>query len=517
MATFTWKDVDDLLASEGLYMDNDERRKLANDPDTAYSIAKKKQLYKYAQTDDERSKIHSDTESLRAGSGYSMGSNGAMFSTVQSPSSFSSVYTGDKNKFYEAARDYGDFTYDAFDDKYVGKRAELLDAIANPTPFEYNKDNDPVYQSFAKQYRREGARAVEEALAKAAANTGGRASTAAVTAAAQAGNYHAAQAADKILQLYDAAYNRWLDEFTMKQNALAAYQGETDADYDRYTSERSFAKGVYDDKYARLIDAMNNAAVLEGVDYDRHIDNITYNDEKKRQELEDAITLGTQVGDTSALKGMGYDTIFLDAKNNANASGAYLENQYLNEQLKQLKSSAVTEAEQNAISKAELRAAMGDYTDLARLLGVSVAQVEAAYAAEGDTPDENTGEELTKKAQSIRAMLVLGGADNIPSVDEISSLLAGGYTGFDDMLIQGTPGYVGDGYEYTSNMKQVEGLIMDKREFLQRGKTAYGKVYNNYDEYVIAAAEEAYAKGQLTADEFASLLIARGLGDKYGK
>lgn len=382
MATFTWKDVDDLLVSEGLYMDDDERRKLANDPDTAYSIAKKKQLYKYAATDADKSKIHSDTETLRNQSGYSMGADGATFSTVASPSSFSSGYTADVKKNYDAAANYGDFTYDAFDDKYASKRAELLDAIANPTPFSYDYSTDPVYQSYAKQYRREGERASQDALAKAAATTGGRASTAAVTAAAQAGNYYGAQLADKIPELYDKAYNRWLDEFTMKQNALVAYQGETEADYDRYTSERSFAKGVYDDKYSRLIDAMNNAAALEGVDYDRHIDNITYNDDKKRQELENAIALGTQVGDTSALGGMGYDTTFLDAQNHAAASEAYLGNQYTEEQLKQLKASAVTEAEQNAISMAELKAAMGDYTDLARLLGVPAEQIAAAYAKE---------------------------------------------------------------------------------------------------------------------------------------
>ncbi len=504
MATFTWKDVDDLLASEGLYMDEDERKKLANDPDTAYSIAKKKQLYKYATTDAERNKIHNDTEALRGGQGYSMGDSGATFSTVASPSSFSSGYTADVKKNYEAARDYEDFKYDAFDDKHASKREELLDAIANPTPFTYDKANDPVYQSFAKQYRREGARATEDALASAASNTGGRASTAAVTAAAQAGNYYAAGLSDKIPELYDKAYDRWLDEFTMKQNALAAIRGETNADYDLYTSERSFAKGLHDDKYARLIDAMNNAAALEGVDYDRHIDNITYNDEKKRQELEDAIALGTQVGDTSKLKAQGIDTSVLDAQHAASASESYLGNQYLTEQLEQLKTSAVTEAQQNAIAMAELKASMGDYTELARLLNMSVEQVKTAWTAKdsGGTTGGDTDDDITQKAQTIRAMLVLGGAEDIPSVDEIASLLASGYTGFNDILIQSVPEYAAsNGIPLTNPLLSVSdaGSYSEKHRTTQRNQeieadnAALTKAYNT-DYTAITAAGKAISR-----------------------
>ncbi len=518
MATFTWKDVDDLLASEGLYMDDDERRKLANDPDTAYSIAKKKQLYKYAQTDDERSKIHSETESLRKGQGYSMGDSGATFSTVPSPSSFSSDYTADVKKNYEAARDYEDFKYDAFDDKHASKRAELLDAIANPTPFEYNKDNDPVYQSFAKQYRREGARAVEEALARASANTGGRASSAAVTAAAQAGNHYGAQLADKIPQLYDAAYDRWLDEFTMKQNALAAYQGETDADYDRYTSERSFAKGVHDDKYSRLIDAMNNAAALESVDYDRNKDNLTYSDNQKSQELKDAITLGTQVGDTSSLKGMGYDTTLLDAINKANKSEAYLNNQYLSAQLDKLKAEAETEKQKNDISMAEYKAALGDYTMLAELLGVDVEQVEAAYTAK-DTPTDPT-DDKTQMAQTIRAMLMMSAeedfpSEDIPSLEEIKYLLASGYTGFNDMLIQSVPDYAArNGIPLTNPLLSYDGAtsqsekarITQQNEKIKADNDALTKAY--FTDYAAITA----AGQTITREEWE---LAKRAGNQY--
>lgn len=69
--------------------------------------------------------------------------------------------------------------------------------------------------------------------------------------------------------------------------------------------------------------------------------------------------------------------------------------------------------------------------------------------------------------------------------------------------------------EYTEAMTRFEKLIMTKKEFMQRGKQAYGKVYNNYDEYLIAAAKKWCDEGKLNDDEFANLLIAHELGDKY--
>lgn len=476
--TPTWKDVDELLNKEGLHMDDAERAALANDPEKAYSIARKKQLYKYATTDAERAKINSDAEYERNLSGYSMGSDGASYSKVETPSSFKSDYTADVRKNYEAARDYGDFTYDAFEDKYASQRAELLDAIANPEKFNYDYKDDPNYKSFAKQYRREGDRVMEDALAKAAANTGGVASSAAVTAAAQQGNYYAAQLADKIPALYDAAYKRYLDEFTMKQNALTAYQGETAADYDRYANERNFAKGVYDDKYARLIDAMNNAAALEGVDYERNLENLGYVDGKGQQALSDAYK-AAEMGDFSQLKALGVDTGAYEeqlataqlleseaAKRKATAEN--LENNYLSEQLKQLKANAGTAAQQNAISMAELKASMGEYADLARLLGVSVEQVKAAYEKE---PEVDPMEEYMGKAQYIRAMLMLDGSyENIPSVEDIAVLLANGFTGFDSMFEVGEAPVdysswgAGDWEEYFAYIRVNESIDAAQKE-----------------------------------------------------
>lgn len=79
---------------------------------------------------------------------------------------------------------------------------------SNLASFNYVKENDPNYQAFRKTYLREGERATGDALAKAAAATGGVPSSYAVTAAAQAGNYYASQLADKVPELQEMAYQR---------------------------------------------------------------------------------------------------------------------------------------------------------------------------------------------------------------------------------------------------------------------------------------------------------------------
>lgn len=434
MARYTYEEVEKKLKDHGLYMSDDDLKLAKQNPDAGMSIVNYKIDYNNASDDAGRAAANQGAERIRTQYGnYTAGGAGdKYYAGDPTPSSFSSGYTKDVGSAYEKVKNYGDYTYDAFEDKYAGERARLLEAIANPKEFSYDYSDDPNYKSYAKQYRREGDRAMEDALAKAAANTGGVASSAAVTAAAQQGNYYASQLADKIPALYDAAYQRYLDEYTMKQNAYNAYQGETAADYDRYVNERNFSKQLYDDKYSRLVNALNTAQALEQVDYNRNIDNLNYADAQKSRALSNAYA-AAELGDFSQLEALGIDTkAYQQQLAEARAlekESAALNNQYITAQLAHLKNKTATDARNNAISEAELKAAMGDYTDLARLLGVTEEEVKAAYAKAPEV------DPLMTQAQYIRTMLMLDGSyKNIPSVEDIAVLLANGFTGFDEIL-----------------------------------------------------------------------------------
>lgn len=85
-----------------------------------------------------------------------------------------------------------------------------LEKLANAEPWSYNLDNDPAWQSLRKQYLREADRQTRDTLGSYAGMTGGVPSTAAVTAAQQAGNYQRAQLTDRIPDLMQNDYSRYM-------------------------------------------------------------------------------------------------------------------------------------------------------------------------------------------------------------------------------------------------------------------------------------------------------------------
>ena len=163
--------------------------------------------------------------------------------------------------------------------EYQRQRDEALRRAQNMR-FSYDPESDPVWQAYQKQYRREGQRAMQDTMAEAAMRTGGLANSYAVSAAAQAGNYYAAQLSDRLPQLYNDAYQRYLAEFQRQLGISDQYAGFDQTEYGRYADElgqwnkdRSFDYGLYRDRVgdARYADelAYDRAWNEENRDYSR--------------------------------------------------------------------------------------------------------------------------------------------------------------------------------------------------------------------------------------------------------
>jgi len=163
--------------------------------------------------------------------------------------------------------------------EYQRQRDEALRRAQNMR-FSYDPESDPVWQAYQKQYRREGQRAMQDTMAEAAMRTGGLANSYAVSAAAQAGNYYAAQLSDRLPQLYNDAYQRYLAEFQKQLGISDQYAGFDQTEYGRYADElgqwnkdRSFDYGLYRDRVgdARYADelAYDRAWNEENRDYSR--------------------------------------------------------------------------------------------------------------------------------------------------------------------------------------------------------------------------------------------------------
>ena len=145
----------------------------------------------------------------------------------------------------------------------------MLNQILNRDKFSYNAAEDDLYKQYAAMYEREGTRAMNDAMASAAATAGGMNSYA-MTAANQANNYYMAQLNDKIPELYQLAYEMYLQDIDNQVRDLGLLQTMDDTQYNRYRdtmkdweSDRNFAFDIYQsdvqkDQWQQSFDSSND-------------------------------------------------------------------------------------------------------------------------------------------------------------------------------------------------------------------------------------------------------------------
>ena len=161
-------------------------------PEFGMSILGLKQDIHKATTPEAKLLANEAANQLRSSyGGYTGGPKGADYVSVgKIPNQIDSVL--------DRINSFGSFDFGqeapTYTNQYAEQQRALLDAILNREDFSWSKDTDPLYGQYRKSYLREGDRATADALGQAAAASGGRPSTAAVTAATQAGDYYAAPA-----------------------------------------------------------------------------------------------------------------------------------------------------------------------------------------------------------------------------------------------------------------------------------------------------------------------------------
>ena len=104
--------------------------------------------------------------------------------------------------------------------------------------FNWSPETDPNVKYYEDAYRREGERAMKDTLGAVAATTGGIPSSYATAAAAQQRNYYAQQMADKYPELYQQAFDRFMQEYDREYQMLDAYMRLDDTDYNRWSDQQ---------------------------------------------------------------------------------------------------------------------------------------------------------------------------------------------------------------------------------------------------------------------------------------
>lgn len=345
---YTYDDFQKAMQSSGLggqFSDADLKLAQQN-PDAGMSILKYKQDYKNATTDEARALANLGAEGIRSSyGGYTGGQSGANFYLDPlSPNDFqSSAAPTYKNNYADTISGlldkqlgYGSYSYGEaqpeYNNRYDATIQDLLDQIVNRKDFSYDPENDQLYSQYRKQYTREGQRATQDALGAAAAASGGIPSSYAVNAAAQAGDYYASQMTDKIPELYQLAYNKYMNDYNMKLSDLGAVQGAEQSDYDKFLNEmqqyntnRAFDYQAWMDEYNRINNDLQTASGLEQLDYTKYLNDLNQfntdrsfnygqlldevnNQTARRSEAMNKALTAAELGDNSFLNDMGINT-----------------------------------------------------------------------------------------------------------------------------------------------------------------------------------------------------------------
>lgn len=124
-----------------------------------------------------------------------------------------------------------------FESSYDDEIRDLYAKLSEISQFSYNPYSDDLYRYYKEQYNREGKRAMEDLLGELSMNTGGVASSYAVSAASQALDYYNSKLTDKIPEMYEDAYGRYLDTIDNTRANLNTLMGVNEQEYGRYLDE----------------------------------------------------------------------------------------------------------------------------------------------------------------------------------------------------------------------------------------------------------------------------------------
>lgn len=310
MARYTYEEFEDAAKKAGLYgqFSQADLDTAKSNPEFGQSMLSVKQNWNSAANDEEKQKWHDQADTLRASYGnYTGGNDGSQFIST-------GKLNNDIDNKLDEINNYQKFQYDVeaptYTNQWGDKQQALLEQITNRDPFEWSKESDPLWSSYKKSYLREGDRATQNAVASAAAASGGMPSSYAVTAGTQAGDYYATKLNDVLPTLRANAYDEYLNEYQQYVNNLNAINNQEQLEYQKYlndlnqyNTDRSFAYNDYQTQYNMLQNALSNLQGQQQSEYDQayktqqYIDALEqYREQQKQQEIENAMNLTQMLG-----------------------------------------------------------------------------------------------------------------------------------------------------------------------------------------------------------------------------
>ena len=238
-----YEDVQKLIQDNNLNFSQADLDLAKRNPQAGMTIANYKIDYNNATTDDQRALANAGAEQTRKDYGN---------------------YTGgvDGSKYYLFEPTPLSYSAGEFQNPYESQYNTALNNVLNQQDWSYNPNEDLAYQTARQQYLREADRAQRDMMGQAASMTGGIASTAAINAASQAGDYYRSQLNDMLGTYMDKDYQRYIDKkgdtydrFSMLNDLRNTARNEYDTDrnfnYSQWTDELGFRTDEENTEYER--------------------------------------------------------------------------------------------------------------------------------------------------------------------------------------------------------------------------------------------------------------------------
>ena len=165
----------------------------------------------------------------------------------------------------------------AYQSRWDAELDSLYDQITNRKPFQYDLNQDALYQQYKEQYQRLGRTAMQDTMGQAASLTGGYGSTYAEQVGQQTYNAYLQSLNDIVPELYDRAYGRYQDEGQDLYNRYGLVSDRESMDYSKY-------RDTVSDYYNDLADARSSYDSEWNKDYKQWSDQLSYWQQKAAQE-----------------------------------------------------------------------------------------------------------------------------------------------------------------------------------------------------------------------------------------
>lgn len=199
-------------------------------------IIKKKYLTGTTRQTSNQTDVQNQTSTSNSYSNSVSNSNGLSWNT-------SHVSNGTQRALQKAEK--------RFNSPYEHQLNSTLGQINNRKKFEYDLNEDALYQQYANKYKALGQQAMQDTVGSAATLSGGYGNSYAVTAGQQAYNSYLQQLNDIVPTLYQQARSNYDTETQNLYNKAGLYQGLDSEAYQRYSNDRSYYSDKYNNEWNR--------------------------------------------------------------------------------------------------------------------------------------------------------------------------------------------------------------------------------------------------------------------------